>query len=104
MAMSAVPRGWGKQLTALVTKLIAANVQAMLAFIDGEEEDQRRAQREADAALVAKRRARAGRPKTAGLEKYLPAPDEPFRQTGPHKIDIPKVEPPDPEHTKNPAA
>lgn len=97
-------RGWAKQVTALVTKLVAANVEAMLAFIDRREDDQRRQPKADQAALLEKRRARSGRPKREGLEKYLPAPDVPFRQTGPKRIDSPKVEPPDPEHTEEPAA
>lgn len=97
-------RGWAKQLTALVTKLVAANIQAMLAFVDSEDCDPNRLQEDPDTSVMENRRARTGRPKSAGLEKYLPGPDEPFRQTGPHRIDIPKVEPPDPEHTKEPAA
>lgn len=93
-------RGWAKQFTALVTKLVGANIASILAFIDNEERDDHRAGKVAEA----KRRTRTGRPKREGLERYLPGPDQPIRQTGPHRIDLPKVDPPEPPHTEEPAA
>lgn len=74
-------RGLGKQVFAMLTKLIAANVQTVLAFLDrGEREESAPAPKQ------------PGRKPKAGLEQYLPQPHAPpVRIAGRRLTDNPKA-------------
>lgn len=59
-------RGWAKQMFVLLTKMIAANIETMLAWIDADEDGR--------FLPPGKRR---GRPPSPGMSKYAPGPNEP---------------------------